>query len=260
MEITARNDLAAAVADEAARALAEEELGTVYVAAVGATPDQPATGARAVRDAALVAKESIDAQQEFHDARSAWAADNLAPVATIYNALVAEEAGLQGQIDLAVERLDGAREQCKRAAFEFAQDAREKAQEAAAAKADKVAEVKKAYDAVAAFPTDGSAGTLCHYPKVAADAAPTPRTECLEGEPGAPLCCGAAQRFLKDGTKLSIETCQLATSTTYTYYPALPTGALVAPTAETWRFQCVSAAQKLAAATAALLAAGYMMA
>ena len=72
-----------------------------------------------------------------------------------------------------------------------------------------------------------------------------------------PLCCGAAQRFLKDGTKLSIETCQLADATTYTYYPALPAGAVVAPTPETWRFQCISAAQKLAAAATAALAAGY---
>jgi hypothetical protein len=65
---------------------------------------------------------------------------------------------------------------------------------------------------------------------------------------------------LKDGTKLSIETCQLADATTYTYYPALPENAVVAPTPETWRFQCISAAQKLAAAATAALAAGYMMA
>merc|ERR1712072_1438843 len=101
-------------------------------------------------------------------------------------------------------------------------------------------EVLKAYTDASKFPTDGSIGTLCHYAKVAADAAQTPRAECAEGEPGKPLCCGAAQRFLKDGTKLSIETCQLA-------------GALVAPTAETWRFQCISAAQKLAAAATAAL-------
>jgi len=142
----------------------------------------------------------------------------------------------------------------------MAQDAREKAAEAATARADKAAAVKEKYESQSAFPTDGSAGTLCHYAKVGADEAQTPRTECQEGEADAPLCCGAAQRFLKDGTKLSIETCQLASATTYTYYPALPDGALVAPTPETWRFQCVSAAQKLAAATAAALAAGYMMA
>jgi len=120
--------------------------------------------------------------------------------------------------------------------------------------------VKKAYEAAAEFPTDGSVGTLCHYPKVAEGEAAQPRPECAEGEPGAPLCCGAAQRFLKDGTKLSIETCQLATDTTYTYYPALPADAVVAPATETWRFQCISAAQKLAAAATAALAAGYMMA
>jgi hypothetical protein len=261
MEIDARNSLTAAMEAQAARALAAEELGTDYVAAVaGGAAEQPATGARAVLAAALVAKESIDAQQEFHDARSAWAADNLALVAKIFNALTAEEADLQGQIDAAQERLDGAREACKSAAFKFAQDAREKAVEFAAARSEKADEVKKAYDAVAAFPADGSAGTLCHYAKVGADEPQTARTECLEGEPGAPLCCGAAQRFLKDGTKLSIETCQLATATTYTYYPELPSGALVAPTPETWRFQCVSAAQKLAAAAAAALATGYMMA
>jgi len=162
--------------------------------------------------------------------------------------------------DAALEKFDDAREQCKRAAFEAAQEAREEAVRVAEAKALKSAEVLKAYTALAAFPTDGSAGTLCHYAKTAADAAQTPRTECAEGDPGKPLCCGAAQRFLKDGTKLSIETCQLATDTTYTYYPALPSGALVAPTAETWRFQCISAAQKLAAAATAALAAGYMMA
>lgn len=83
---------------------------------------------------------------------------------------------------------------------------------------------------------------------------------CLEVDGDKPLCCGAAQRFLKDGTKLSIETCQLADATTYTYYPALPENAVVAPTPETWRFQCISAAQKLAAAATAALAAGYMMA
>jgi len=65
---------------------------------------------------------------------------------------------------------------------------------------------------------------------------------------------------LKDGTKLVVETCQLATATTYTYYPVMEKTDTVAPTAETWRFQCISAAQKLAAAATAALAAGYMMA
>jgi len=142
----------------------------------------------------------------------------------------------------------------------MAQAARTKAAEAATAKAAKVAEVKTAYEAKSAFATDGAVNTLCNFVPPADGAAQTPRKKCLEGEPGKPLCCGAAQRFLKDGTKLSIETCQPEATTTYTYYPALPEGALVAPTPETWRFQCISAAQKLAAAATAALAAGYMMA
>jgi len=120
--------------------------------------------------------------------------------------------------------------------------------------------VKTAYTAKSQFATEGAVGALCAIPQPAADGTQAARPTCAEGEPGQPLCCGAAQRFLKDGTKLSIETCQLASATTYTYYPALPDGALVAPTPETWRFQCISAAQKLAAAATAALAAGYMMA
>jgi len=80
--------------------------------------------------------------------------------------------------------------------------------------------------------------------------------ECKDG-----FCCGAAQKFLKDGTKLALETCQKSMGVhTYTYYPPLPEGAAVEPATETWRFQCISGAQKLAAAATAALAASYMMA
>lgn len=167
-------------------------------------------------------------------------------------------------MDAAEDAFDHARDQCKRAAFEQAQEAREKAQAVAQATDAKVAEVKREYADKAAFADAGKVGALCHYPKVGADAAAVPRPACDPYEDPEtqekPICCGAAQRFLKDGTKLSIETCQLASATTYTYYPALPVDAVVAPTAETWRFQCISAAQKLAAAAAAALATGYMMA
>jgi len=172
----------------------------------------------------------------------------------------AEVADLEAKVLAADTVLENAIQACKVAAFERAQEAREKAIEVAAAVAGKVAEVKAAYTDQSAFPTDGSVGTLCNFPKVGADEAQTPRPECAEGAEGAPLCCGAAQTFLKDGTKLTIETCQLASATTYKYFPALPDDAIVAPTPETWRFQCISAAQKLAAAATAALAAGYMMA
>jgi len=256
-EAAAQADVDKAKAEQAARDLATEELGDN---AVTGPPAVAATGARAVLAAATATKNSIDEQQAFHDQRADWAADALKVPAAKLMAMKARQSELNDMVDKAEARFDDAREACKRAGFEAAQEAREKAQLVAAAKDAKIAEVKKEYDAKATFPEDGSPGTLCRYPKKAADAAQEPRAECLEGEPGKPLCCGAAQRFLKDGTKLSVETCQLTTATTYKYYPALAVDALVAPTPETWRFQCISGAQKLAAAAAAALTAGYMMA
>jgi hypothetical protein len=121
----------------------------------------------------------------------------------------------------------------------------------AAADAAAATAVAASYAAVSAFSATGGTNTLCAKPKPDAD-----RPPCSEG-----FCCGAAQKFLKDGTKLAIETCQKETGVhTYTYYPPLPAGATKAPTAETWRFQCISGAQKLFAATTAALAASYMMA
>jgi len=98
------------------------------------------------------------------------------------------------------------------------------------------------------------ANTLCAYPPKK-DGSQPPRPQCAEG-----LCCGAAQRFMKDGTKMAIETCQKKDAHQYTYYPPLPAGATVAPAAQTWRFSCISGAQKLVAAATAALAASYMMA
>lgn len=150
--------------------------------------------------------------------------------------------------------LNGLRDQCKQQAFVFAQDRLQKAQDAATAKAAKVTEVAEAYATTSAFPAAPAVGALCNYPKDNADPA-AKRPDCGEEN-----CCGAAQRFLADGTKLSIETCQTPETTVYTYWPALPENALVAPTSETWRFQCISAAGRLAASVAAALATGYMLA
>jgi hypothetical protein len=82
-ETTARAAVDAAKAAQVIRDAATKELGTV--AATSPTV-VAATGARAVEAAALVTKESVEAQQAFHDARSAWAADNLEPAARVYNA------------------------------------------------------------------------------------------------------------------------------------------------------------------------------
>jgi hypothetical protein len=113
--------------------------------------------------------------------------------------------------------------------------------------------VKTAYDAKAAFGTGGAENTPCAYKEVDGS---LQRPTCNDG-----LCCGAAQKFLRDGTKLAVETCQAATGVhVYTYYPPLPVGATAEPTPETWRFQCISGAQKLFAAATAALAASAMMA
>jgi len=96
---------------------------------------------------------------------------------------------------------------------------------------------------------------VCAYPPKKADGSQPDRPVCAEK-----YCCGAAQRHMKDGTKLSIETCQKKETRTYSYYPPLPAGATVAPTVQTWRFTCISGAQKLVAAATATLAASYMMA
>jgi hypothetical protein len=228
-----------------------------------AAGDDAATGAQAVLAAATLAKEGIEAQQAFHDARLQWAEDTRAPALAAKVAAEGEVAALLIELGLAGDRLEAAKAACKVAAFKMAQEALADFQADQAADAITEAEVKKAYDAAAAFPTTaGAEGALCNIPPPDADGLVGDRPECLQELDGQELdlCCGAAQRFLKDGTKLTIETCQPRGSTTYTYYPLLPDGALVEPTPETWRFHCISAAHKLAAAATAALAAGYMMA
>jgi hypothetical protein len=97
-EITARNNLADAMAAQTARDVATQQLGEAaeFDNATPPVETSAATGARAVLAAALATKESVDAQQEFHNARAAWAADNLRPVAEEYNSEVAKRDMLLG--------------------------------------------------------------------------------------------------------------------------------------------------------------------
>jgi len=146
--------------------------------------------------------------------------------------------------------------QCKGLGYDKAQAAKKKLMDLEADNEEAAAEVAIDYAAKASFSETGETNTLCAYPAKAADGTQEARPECKDG-----YCCGAAQKFLKDGTKLAIETCQKAEGVhTYDYYPPLPEGSPVEPTPETWRFQCISGAQKLAATAAAALAASYMMA
>jgi hypothetical protein len=139
---------------------------------------------------------------------------------------------------------------CKGAAYMAAQKLAKAMADQAIIDATTAAGVKTDYAAKSAQPTDGTAGTRCEK------SAEGVRVACADE-----LCCGAAQKILRDGTKLAVETCQANVGVhTYQYYPPLPADATVEPSPETWRFQCISGAQKLVAAATAALAASYMMA
>jgi len=218
------------------------------------------SGMSAVLVAAAKARVAIVKQQEFHDAREQWARDNLAPTEDIYDLATGAQAKADEEFKAAVAGLAMQQAACKVAAYNKAEAAKQAEIDFDNARQGKADKVKATYTEKTAFPTEGAVGALCNFPRVGAEEAALPRPPCAEGEPGKPLCCGAAQKFLKDGTKLSIETCQLQTTTVYNYYPPLQDLALVEPAAQVWRFQCISAAQRLAAAAAAALATGYMMA
>lgn len=170
-ETDARTALATAIAEQAARVVAGEALGTAYAAANASTgaAEVQATGARAVLDAATKTKESVEAQQAFHDSRAEWAEDNLAPAALVYNAAVAADTAAKAAVIAARSKMEDAKDACKVAAFGAAQKAREAATVLAAARAATIADVKSTYDAKAAFPDTGAVGTLCNFPKVGAD-------------------------------------------------------------------------------------------
>jgi len=169
LEITARNALATAKEEQGDRVVAALELGDLAVAASGsgasAVAAVAATGARAVLDAAAAAKDSVEAQQAFHNERMEWAEDNLKPAKKAWEDATAMKNMLDGMVTDAEDRYDNAREQCKREAFEEAQKAREKAREVADARAAKVADVLRDYTALATFASDGSVNTLCNYLK-----------------------------------------------------------------------------------------------
>jgi hypothetical protein len=165
-------------------------------------------------------------------------------------------AGGEGEILMYSLMWAGAVAACKGLGYDKAQAAKKALMDLEAENEAAAAEVLTDYTLKSAFSDTGETNTLCAYPAKGSDGSQEPRPECKDG-----YCCGAAQKFLRDGTKLAIETCQKAEGVhTYQYFPPLPEGSPVEPTPETWRFQCISGAQKLAATAAAALAASYMMA
>lgn len=148
---------------------------------------------------------------------------------------------------------------CKMNGYKEAQSAKKSIDLKASEDLGTYNDLKISYAATSARPaateTDSPAGSNCAYPAADADGVVKPRPACA-----AELCCGAANKYMKDGTKLTVETCQKLDAISYTFYPELKTGATVAPVAEQWRFSCISGAKNLAATATAALAAAYLMA
>jgi hypothetical protein len=79
------------------------------------------------------------------------------------------------------------------------------------------------------------------------------------------LCCGAARVWMNSGEEedagwRTIETCQMATASTYDYQPPRAPMATSMPAKESVAFTCIEGAKKLAAAASAAAAAVYMLA
>lgn len=142
---------------------------------------------------------------------------------------------------------------CKEAGYAVAQAAEKTRSAAATQRLADITAVRNAYAVLKpAAVAGGAAGTPCGYPLTGDKGT---RPTCNDG-----LCCGAADKILLDGTKLTVETCQAEAATTYTFWPELPAGATVRPTPQTWRFYCISGAKQIAAAATTAMAAAYLMA
>jgi hypothetical protein len=201
-EATARAALEAEEAKQVAKDAAAAE--------VALTADDDGSVA-AVLAAAEQARDSATAQLDFHTRRLAWAQQAEGPLKTINDAAFDAKTAVDAEVEDAKLRLSAAGAACKKAAFEAAQQALTARQAAATANQELAAQVASEYAETSARPTDGTAGTLCHYEQVTEDNPnPSRVAECQKPEPDSqetPLCCGAAQTFLKDGTKLTVESC-----------------------------------------------------
>lgn len=166
----------------------------------------------------------------------------------------------KGGVAKATAKVTAAVANCKGVKYKIAQTTYKEWDAQRVKNKETAAAVAAQYTKDSAAPTDGAAGTRCEYPAKAADGTQAPRKICTVNKE-APLCCGSANKYLKDGTRLTVETCQLAKGThTYKFFPKLKAGSLVAPRTELWRFYCIQGASKLAATLAAGMGAAYFMA
>lgn len=125
-------------------------------------------------------------------------------------------------------------------------------------------DIKAMLEALPEEPAPGTEGSRCE--KALSNGTYRPkRTEETCGGKDSGLCCGAARIWMASGTTdkagwRTIETCQNAEATEYTYQPPRAPMATVMPATEPYPFACIEGAKALAAAASAAAAAVYMLA
>ena len=155
-------------------------------------------------------------------------------------------AGLEAALQVALAECESQQYKAFRTSFQEATDARQ-------ADLDKIKELMDKREKAAAGMKAGSglAGARCERPRSNGDK--RGRNKC-EAE----LCCGAATKLIGQ-TEVTIETCQKADATKYSYQPPSSPMGLAMPATEDWDFACIGGAQRVLAAAAAAAAAGLMM-
>lgn len=134
------------------------------------------------------------------------ALDELTEAAEMSSGALGTAEGMVNQLEFetagAVTMVQMAIATCKGLGYDKAQAAKKMLMDLESANEEAAAEVATDYEAKSAFAETGETNTLCAFPEKGSDGSQEARPECKDG-----YCCGAAQKFLKDGTKLAIETC-----------------------------------------------------
>lgn len=160
--------------------------------------------------------------------------------------------GASGSLEMCAAKITACEEEikaavvrCKRRQYSDALASLTKFNEDEAAATKKNEETKKAYDKK----RDEAIAKNADCRKDADGV----RKECAEGE-----CCGQANRYDRNGTRMTIEVCGSAEDSTYTYWPTMAKDMAKAPQTEQWRYYCIAGAKNLAAGAAAVAGALYM--
>jgi hypothetical protein len=229
------------------------------------------TEARAVAEAAWTAAQGV-ATQAGTDLTDALAGTALTALrATVVGdqatwdtqqaalvLLIAAAENAEDVLDAAEKAKDAAVLACQIAAYDTYRTALEAEM---VQRAEDLKTIKALLETELVEPAPGTAGARCE--KALSNGTYRPargETTCAET-----LCCGAARVWMESGTTAdagwrTLETCQLATDTSYTFQPARAPMATTAPAGVSVDFACIEGAKKLAAAASAVAAAVYMLA